>query len=219
MIYMYARRQYISNVCVHVPCVIARFTIPVVALTLEGDSLVARSSTWRTMSLVLLVALVLGGCTPAATPAPAPTVAAPVAAAPTTAPAAATKAPAAVTAPPAAPTTAPAAATKAPAAATTAPAAPAASPTVAPTPWAVKPGTIRLATTTSTADTGLLDWLLPQYTKATGVKVDVVAVGTGQAIAMGQQGDADVLLVHARGPGRCVCQGGRCQRALRRHVQ
>lgn len=61
-----------------------------------------------------------------------------------------------------------------------------------------KPGTLRLATTTSTADTGLLDAILPVFEKANNCKVDVVAVGTGQAIEIGRKGDADVLLVHAR---------------------
>ena len=59
-------------------------------------------------------------------------------------------------------------------------------------------GVLRLATTTSTADTGLLDYLLPDFEAANNCTVDVVAVGTGQAIAIGQKGDADVLLVHAR---------------------
>ena len=58
--------------------------------------------------------------------------------------------------------------------------------------------TLRLATTTSTADTGLLDYILPAFEKANNCKVDVVAVGTGQAIEMGRKCDADVLLVHAR---------------------
>ena len=57
---------------------------------------------------------------------------------------------------------------------------------------------LRLATTTSTADSGLLDNILPDFEKLCNCKVDVVAVGTGQAIAIGQKGDADVLLVHAR---------------------
>jgi tungstate transport system substrate-binding protein len=57
---------------------------------------------------------------------------------------------------------------------------------------------LRLATTTSTADSGLLDNILPEFEKLCNCKVDVVAVGTGQAIAIGQKGDADVLLVHAR---------------------
>ncbi|MEI6100805.1 MAG: substrate-binding domain-containing protein [Eubacteriales bacterium] len=57
---------------------------------------------------------------------------------------------------------------------------------------------ITLATTTSTQDSGLLDYLLPLFTKDTGYEVKVVAVGTGQAIQIGQKGDADVLLVHSK---------------------
>jgi len=55
---------------------------------------------------------------------------------------------------------------------------------------------LRLATTTSTYDSGLLQAILPAFEQQDGVRVDVVAVGTGQAIAMGEGGDADVLLVH-----------------------
>lgn len=55
-----------------------------------------------------------------------------------------------------------------------------------------------LATTTSTADTGLLDAILPVFEQAHHATVDYVAVGTGQAIAIGRKGDADVLLVHSR---------------------
>lgn len=58
--------------------------------------------------------------------------------------------------------------------------------------------TLTLATTTSTYDSGLLDALLPPFERAQGVKVKVVAVGTGQALSLGQRGDADVVLVHAR---------------------
>jgi tungstate transport system substrate-binding protein len=57
---------------------------------------------------------------------------------------------------------------------------------------------INLATTTSTQDSGLLDYLLPKFTEETGYKVNVVAVGTGQAIKLGQDGNADVILVHAK---------------------
>ncbi|MDF2547440.1 MAG: tungsten transporter substrate-binding protein [Anaerosolibacter sp.] len=55
-----------------------------------------------------------------------------------------------------------------------------------------------LATTTSTQDTGLLDVLIPAFDKKYDVKTKVVAVGTGEAIEMGKQGNADVILVHAR---------------------
>lgn len=54
-----------------------------------------------------------------------------------------------------------------------------------------------LATTTSTADTGLLDTLVPLFEKKTGYMVKTIAVGSGQAMAMGQKGEADVLLVHS----------------------
>ncbi|HBW35950.1 MAG TPA: tungsten ABC transporter substrate-binding protein [Desulfosporosinus sp.] len=56
---------------------------------------------------------------------------------------------------------------------------------------------IILATTTSTQDSGLLDFLIPDFEKKTGYKVKTIAVGTGAALAMGEKGDADVLLVHA----------------------
>ena len=57
---------------------------------------------------------------------------------------------------------------------------------------------IVLATTTSTEDSGLLNALLPVFEEKTGIRVDVVAVGTGQAIQLGKDGNADVLLVHDR---------------------
>ncbi len=56
---------------------------------------------------------------------------------------------------------------------------------------------IILATTTSTQDSGLLDVLVPLFEKQTGYKVQTVAVGTGEALKMGEEGNADVLLVHA----------------------
>jgi tungstate transport system substrate-binding protein len=55
-----------------------------------------------------------------------------------------------------------------------------------------------LATTTSTENSGLLDAILPGFEQAYGVEVDVVAVGTGQALKLGEDGNADVLMVHAR---------------------
>jgi len=55
-----------------------------------------------------------------------------------------------------------------------------------------------LATTTSTKDSGLLNQLLPIFEAEEGIKVKVIAVGTGQAIKTGEMGDCDVILVHAR---------------------
>jgi tungstate transport system substrate-binding protein len=57
--------------------------------------------------------------------------------------------------------------------------------------------TLILATTTSTQDTGLLDVLIPIFEKQTGYFVKTIAVGSGQAMTMGQKGEADVLLVHS----------------------
>src|SRR5690554_4995576 len=57
---------------------------------------------------------------------------------------------------------------------------------------------IILSTTTSTENSGLLDFILPDFTEMTGIDVKVVAVGTGNAIQMGEDGEADVLLVHAK---------------------
>lgn len=57
---------------------------------------------------------------------------------------------------------------------------------------------ITLASTTSTQDSGLLDYLLPIFLKETGIEVRVVAVGTGQALELAKNGDADVLLVHSK---------------------
>jgi tungstate transport system substrate-binding protein len=55
-----------------------------------------------------------------------------------------------------------------------------------------------LSTTTSTQDSGLLDVILPLFEAKTGVKVKTIAVGSGEALAMGRRGDADVLLVHSK---------------------
>ncbi len=58
-------------------------------------------------------------------------------------------------------------------------------------------GELILATTTSTRDSGLLDVLLPMFEEQTGITVKMVAVGSGAALQMGEDGNADVLLVHA----------------------
>ncbi len=57
---------------------------------------------------------------------------------------------------------------------------------------------IRLATTTSTENSGLLYVLLPPFEKKYDIRVDVIAVGTGKALKLGENGDVDVVLVHAR---------------------
>jgi len=62
---------------------------------------------------------------------------------------------------------------------------------------AVKQKNVILATTTSTQDSGLLDVLIPIFEKKTGYFVKTIAVGSGQAMAMGLKGEADVLLVHS----------------------
>ena len=56
---------------------------------------------------------------------------------------------------------------------------------------------VRLATTTSTENSGLLTYLLPEFTRDTGYKVHVISVGTGKALRLGKDGDVDVVMVHA----------------------
>jgi tungstate transport system substrate-binding protein len=58
---------------------------------------------------------------------------------------------------------------------------------------------LMMATTTSTDNTGLLDYLAPEFTKATGITLKWTAVGTGKALKLGQNCDVDVLMVHAPG--------------------
>jgi tungstate transport system substrate-binding protein len=70
------------------------------------------------------------------------------------------------------------------------------------------PKAIVLATTTSTQDSGLLDVLIPLFERKTGYFVKTIAVGSGQAIAMGQRGEADVLLVHSPSAERKLISDG-----------
>src|SRR5256712_12293371 len=67
---------------------------------------------------------------------------------------------------------------------------------------------VLLATTTSTRDAGLLDSLLPVFERQTGYRVKVIAVGSGQALAMGRRGDADVVLSHAPEAERVLVDWG-----------
>ncbi|MBN1428136.1 MAG: substrate-binding domain-containing protein [Anaerolineae bacterium] len=69
-------------------------------------------------------------------------------------------------------------------------------------------GRLILATTTSTQDSGLLDYILPDFESKYDIGVDVIAVGTGEAMAMGASGDADVLLVHARAKEEAFIEAG-----------
>ena len=57
---------------------------------------------------------------------------------------------------------------------------------------------IRCASTTSTQNSGLFDYILPIFKQKTGIQVDVIAVGTGAALKIGRRGDADVVFVHAK---------------------
>ena len=77
-------------------------------------------------------------------------------------------------------------------------------------PEATKPAnpSMILATTTSTQDSGLLDVLVPDFEAKTGFSVKVVAVGSGAALTMGQQGNADVLLVHSPAAEKTFMEGG-----------
>ena len=67
---------------------------------------------------------------------------------------------------------------------------------------------IVIQSTTSTANSGLYDYLLPLFEEAHGIKVNVVAVGTGQAIRNAMRGDGDVLLVHAESDEKQFVAGG-----------
>jgi len=67
---------------------------------------------------------------------------------------------------------------------------------------------LRLATTTSTRDSGLLDVLVPVFEKASVCRVDVIAVGTGAALKLGESGDVDAVLVHARSAEEAFMNAG-----------
>src|SRR5438309_5180239 len=69
--------------------------------------------------------------------------------------------------------------------------------TMSPTHAAAQRAPVILSTTTSTQDSGLLDVLVPLFERQTGFSVKTIAVGTGQALALGARGEADVVLAHA----------------------
>lgn len=71
-----------------------------------------------------------------------------------------------------------------------------------------EPQALRMATTTSTQDSGLLDYILPTFESKYNCKVDVIAVGSGQALEMGKRGDVDVLLVHSPAAEQTFVSGG-----------
>jgi tungstate transport system substrate-binding protein len=138
------------------------------------------------LTVLIIITGMLAACAQPA-PAPAPTQAPAAAVEPTAVPPATAPEPTKAPEPTAVPPTAAPEPTKAP------------EPTqAAEAPKAHDPTRLILATTTSTADSGLLDFILPEFEKQTNSKVDVIAVGTGQAIEIGSKGDADVLLVHSR---------------------
>jgi len=70
------------------------------------------------------------------------------------------------------------------------------------------PARVRLATTTSTENSGLLDVLLPAFEQTHGVVVDVIAVGTGKALRLAERGDVDVVWVHAPAAERAFVDAG-----------
>jgi len=148
---------------------------------------------FKVLTVIIFASMIMTACAPVATPPAATATQAPVqaAATDTSVPATATTAPSAV------PATEAPTATAAPATATTAPTA--AATVVKPTSTAVTrtSNELILSTTTSTRDTGLLDVLLPMFEKQCGCTVKMIAVGSGAALQMGQDGNADVLLVHA----------------------
>lgn len=89
---------------------------------------------------------------------------------------------------------------------------------IAPDTVMAKQKNLILATTTSTQDTGLLDVLIPIFEKKTGYFVKTIAVGSGQAMAMGKKGEADVMLVHSQeAEKKLVAEGYGINRRLVMH--
>ncbi len=85
---------------------------------------------------------------------------------------------------------------------------------IAAPPAVLAEGVLRLATTTSTENSGLLKAILPRFEATSGLRVHVISVGTGKAMKLGENGDVDVLLVHSRpDEDRFVAQGFGAQRA------
>ena len=76
-------------------------------------------------------------------------------------------------------------------------------------------GEVILATTTSTADTGLLDALAPLFLEETGITLKPIAVGSGAALELGEHGEADVLLVHSPAAEEEFMAGGSASSAGR----
>ena len=82
-------------------------------------------------------------------------------------------------------------------------------PTEEPAPEAEEPkGVLMMATTTSTADTGLLDYLTELFLEDTGYELQYTAVGTGEALKMGENGDADIVFVHAKASEEAFVEAG-----------
>jgi tungstate transport system substrate-binding protein len=77
---------------------------------------------------------------------------------------------------------------------------------------------ITVASTTSTEDSGLFGYLLPVFTKDTDAQVWVVAIGTGQALKIGERGDSDVAFVHDRRAELALCRTWLRYRPPRGHV-
>ena len=87
------------------------------------------------------------------------------------------------------------------------------------TPSLAQDKSIVVASTTSTQDSGLFEYLLPIVKKKTGITVQVVAQGTGQALDTGRRGDADVVLVHAKSAEEKFLAEGQGVKRYPGHVQ